>query len=80
MSLTANSDVQQKIESVQQLLLTTDAEKLSESCKNLESVHKFMDEKAKEQRREDADRARKQTNLVIFKVPESKAKEGIQRN
>ena len=74
-----DSDVQQKIDNFQQILQNTDAEKLSESCKNLETVHKFMDDKAKEQRREDADRARKQTNLVIFKVPESKAKEGIQR-
>ena len=73
------SEIHKKIDNVNLLLQNTDAEKLNESCKNLETVNKFMDDKVREQRLEDADRQRRQTNLVIFKVPESKAKEGTKR-
>ena len=73
------SEINRKIDNVNQLLQNTDAEKLNESCKNLETVHKFMDDKVREQRLEDTNRQRRQTNLVIFKVPESKEKEGSKR-
>lgn len=63
----------EKIESVKQFIDKQDMKNLDEKCKQFESISKFMDDKAKEQEMEMDDRQRRQTNLIIFKLPESEA-------
>ena len=64
----------EKLESVKQFMDKQDMNNLDEKCKQFESISKFMDDKAKEQEMEMEDRQRRQTNLIIFKLPESEAR------
>ena len=65
----------EKLESVKDLISKHEVNNLEDNCKRLETISKFMDDKAKEQQLEMEDRHRRQTNLIIFKLPESEAEE-----
>ena len=66
----------QKIEKFQDIMNEQRLESLDEKCKQIEEVNKFMNNKAKEQQMEAEDRTRRQTNLIIFDLPESNAPTG----
>ena len=63
----------EKLESVKEIISKQD--NFEDRCKQLESINKFMDDKAKEQELEMEDRRHRQTNLIIFKLPESNEQE-----
>ena len=73
------SESMQKFESMREIMASQEIESLEDKCKQLETVSKFMDEKAREQKREQEERLRRQTNLIIFEIPESTAEEGQDR-
>ena len=66
----------QKFEKFQDIMNEQRLESLDEKCKQIEEVNKFMNNKAKEQQMEAEDRTRRQTNLIIFDLPESNAPTG----
>ena len=69
----------QKFESMKEIMASQEMESLEDRCKQIETVNKFMNEKAKEQQREQDDRSRRQTNIIVFDIPESTAEEGQDR-
>ena len=66
----------QKLESFRDIMNDQRFETMEENCKQIEAVNKFMNDKAKEQQLEAEDRARRQTNLIMFDIPESNAPTG----
>ena len=76
---TSNEEVKeqiQKLESFRDILNDQRLETLDENCKQIEAVNKFMIDKAREQQLEAEDRARRNTNLLMFDIPESNAPTG----
>ena len=69
----------ERLENLRETLEGSAEENLSDRCKQLQSVSKFMDDKAKEQQRELEDRERRQRNLIIFDIPESTAENGYDK-
>ena len=69
----------QKFENMREIMASQEMESLEDKCKQLETVSKFMDEKAREQQREQDDRSRRQTNIIVFDIPESTAEVGEDR-
>lgn len=65
----------QKIDTVKEMIDKQDMTNLSDRCKQLETINKFMNDKAKEQEIEIEERRRRQTNLIVFKLPESNEEE-----
>ena len=65
----------EKLESVKELIDKQGMQTLDDNSKHLESISKFMDDKAREQELEIEDRKRRQSNLIVFKLPESNAEE-----
>ena len=72
---TNSEEVQNKLQDVIQKVDKVTSENFDDKCKQLEAVNKFMNAKEKEQRLEYEERTRRQTNLVIFKLPESECEQ-----
>ena len=74
-----NDEVKEKIqelESFRDIMNEQRQESFDNNCKQIEAVNRFMIDKAREQQLEADDRARRQTNLIIFDIPESNAPTG----
>ena len=63
----------QQIENFRSIMESQQMENLENGCNQIETVNKFMNEKAREQWLEQEDRTRRQSNLIIFDLPESTA-------
>ena len=59
----------QKSESFREIMHSQKMDSIEEKVRQIETINKFMDDKAKEQRYELEDRARRQTNLIVFDLP-----------
>ena len=69
----------QQIENFREIMHSQKMDSIEDKVRQIETINKFMDDKAKEQRYELEDRTRRQTNLIIFDLPESVEEEGAER-